>query len=450
MALVINPVIQQDAPAVNTRSAALARGSCIRRRDAVGWCSAQSRDCRLLFRYGTSPDGTIEKKAHIYTQEEHAIDPARLDQDAVWVVKRLRREGFHAYIVGGAVRDLIVGRTPKDFDVATDAHPQKIRRIFRSARLIGRRFRIVHVYCGREKFIEVTTFRSRASVDASNRDVSPDSAVLFGTMEEDAQRRDFTINALYYCPIDRQVIDYVGGHADLRQRRLRTLIPAEASFTEDPVRMIRAVKYATVMSFPVPLVISGFIRRYHPSILTCSRERVTEEVYKILCSGAAWGIFELGFKLRLFETIFPALAQGLREGRTRFSDTALASRLRKLDEDAAAGKVLERTAMFGFIFRDLLAARKDLIEDQDPGFLIQQYLRSASEPLFPSKKDLAQAADSLLSELLPRHVHPARGGRGHGPVPVGVTGGTGDAQRTGRRRRRRRRGGRGRPRIAPA
>ncbi len=404
----------------------------------------------MLFRYGTAPDGTLQKKAHIYTQEEHGIDPGRVDADAVWVVKRLRREGFHAYIVGGAVRDLLVGRTPNDFDVATDAHPQKIRRIFRSARIIGRRFRIVHVYCGRDKIIEVTTFRSRASVDAGSRDVGPDASILFGTMEEDAERRDFTINALYYCPIDLQVIDYVGGYADLRQRRLRTLLPAEASFTEDPVRMIRAVKYACFMGFPVPLSMSGLIRRYHEAILTCSRERVTEEVYKILTSAASTAIFDLGFKLRLFETIFPALAQGFREARMRFADSPLAARLRKLDEEAAAGTFLERTAMFGLVFRDLLLSRKDFLDDEDPSFLLQQYLRTASEPLFPSKKDLAEAAQSVLHELRPRHAHPPRPQREHAAVAAdgrrregpGQRGQTPEGRGTGRRRRRR--GGRGR------
>ena len=203
----------------------------------------------MLFRYGATENGTIEKKAHIYTQEEHAIDPSLLDADAAWVVRRLRKEGYHAYVVGGAVRDLMVGRSPNDFDVATDAHPQQIRRHFRSARIIGRRFRLVHVYCSKEKYIEVTTFRSQrggTTVDAPFEERNN----LFGTMEEDAERRDFTVNALYYCPIDRQVIDYVGGVPDIRNRRLRTLVSAEDSFAEDPVRMIRAVKYASLLGFP--------------------------------------------------------------------------------------------------------------------------------------------------------------------------------------------------------
>ena len=399
----------------------------------------------MLFRYRTSPDGTIEKKAHIYTEGEHEIDPRRVDPDAVWVVRRLRKEGFHAYVVGGAVRDLVVGRTPNDFDVATDAHPQQVRRVFRSARIIGRRFRIVHVYCGREKIIEVTTFRARGSgaVEASNDRIGGDGNNLFGTIDEDAERRDFTVNALYYCPVDRQIIDYVGGYADIRQRRLRTLIPAESSFSEDPVRMIRAVKYASLMQFPVPFAMSHLIRRRRASLLSCSRERVTEEMYKVLTSGGAAGIFELGFRLHLFETIFPAIASDAKERRVKLAETPLWERLQRLDAEYADGRLLPRTEMFCFLFRDLIARREDLLRDPEAKFAIQQYLRTASEPLFPSKRDLAEAADSFADEIRarqPRDVHEMRGPHlasasraesSHGPK---------------RRRRRGRRGGNRRPR----
>ena len=355
----------------------------------------------LLFRYGTTENGNIEKKAHIYTQEEHGIDPRLVDPDALWVIKRLRNARFHAYVVGGAVRDLLVGRTPKDFDIATDAHPLQIKRLFRSARVIGRRFRLVHVYCAREKYIEVSTFRSRVAVATTGDGVHPDANNYYGTMEEDAERRDFTINALYYCPIDRHLIDYVEAFPDLRQRRLRTLGRAETSFAEDPVRMIRAVKYASLLGFPFPLSLAGLVRRMRESILSCSRERVTEEVFKILTSGSATGILELANRLRLFEIIFPAHAKHLRESRLRLSDPPLGVRLEELDADAAAGKPLDRSDMFGFLFSDLALERKDLLEDPDPEFLLQQFIRTASEPLFPSRKDLAVAAQSILNVVRP-------------------------------------------------
>ena len=402
----------------------------------------------MLFRYGATENGDIVKKAHIFTQEEHGIDAHLVDPDAMWVLRRLRTEGFVAYVVGGAVRDMVVGRAPNDFDVATDAHPQQIRRLFRSARIIGRRFRIVHVYCGREKYIEVTTFRSRGAVGTAEHTSHPDQNNLYGTLEEDAERRDFTINALYYCPIDKLVIDYVGGIPDIRQRRLRTLVPAETSFAEDPVRMIRAVKYASLVGFPVPPAMAGLIRRMRESILTCSRERVTEEVFKILSSGAACGILELAHKLRLFDVMFPALAVNLQESRKKFGDYSLAERLSDLDRRVNEGKAFDRNAMFGFLFKDLVLARKDLMEDSDPAFLIQQFLKTVSEPLFPSKKDLAISADTLLREARPHYRpgprHPVQQPRGlqrpaRGGEPVGE-GHAGEKRR--RRRGRGRRGGR--------
>jgi poly(A) polymerase len=363
----------------------------------------------LLFRYGSGESGTIEKKAHIYTREEHGIDAKHVDADALWVVRNLRRAGFTAYVVGGAVRDLIVDRTPKDFDVATAAQPQQIRRLFRSARIIGRRFRLVHVYFGAEKYIEVSTFRSRSAVGIAEHAVHHERNNLFGTMEEDAARRDFTVNALYYDPIEGQVIDYVGGVVDLRQHRLRTLVPAMTSFAEDPVRMIRAVKYATLMGFPIPLSMAGLIRRARESILSCSRERVTEEVFKILTSGSALGILELAHRLHLFEIIFPSLAESLRESRKKLSEHLLGERLRDLDLRTNQGSALGRSEMFSFLFSDLLRGQKDILEDADPGLSLQQYLRGASAPLFPSKKDLAVAVDAVLRELRPHR-------RGHSPT----------------------------------
>jgi poly(A) polymerase len=403
----------------------------------------------LLFRYGAARNGDIEKKAHIYTQEEHGIDVRLVDPDAVWVIKRLRSAKFHAYVVGGAVRDILVGRTPKDFDIATDAHPLQIKRLFRSARVIGRRFRLVHVYCAREKYIEVSTFRSRVADATTGEIAHPDANNYFGTMEEDAERRDFTINALYYCPIDRQLIDYVEAFPDLRHRRLRTLGRAETSFAEDPVRMIRAVKYASLLGFPFPGHLAGLVRRMRESVLGCSRERVTEEVFKILTSGSAAAILELAHRLRLFEIIFPAHAQRLKETRTRLSDSPLGIRLKGLDERTAAGNLLDRGEMFGFLYSDLALERKDIIEEPDPEFLLQQFIRTASEPLFPSKKDLAIAAQSILAAVHPHHRPHARA------TPVAsARGGTREAQspddRGNRPVKRRRRRGRGRGRRGEA
>ena len=388
----------------------------------------------MLFRYGKTGNGHIEKKAHIYTQEEHGIDARLVDPDALWVIRRLRGARFHAYIVGGAVRDLLVGRTPKDFDIATEAHPLQIKRLFRSARVIGRRFRLVHVYCAREKYIEVSTFRSRVEAATGDLPSNPDANNFFGTIEEDAERRDFTINALYYCPIDHQLIDYVGAYPDLRHRRLKTLGRADASFAEDPVRMIRAIKYASLLRFPFPPALGGLVRRMRESVLSCSRERVTEEVYKILASGAAAEILDLSNRLRLFEVIFPAQAARLKVSRARFPDSAFGLRLKELDADCAAGTTLDRGKMFAFLFSDLALERTDLLDDPEADLQIQKFIREESAPLFPSKKDLALAAEAVLKVAHPHRK--AHGPRGAAPAtpPAGAAG----------VKRRRRRGGRGR------
>ena len=181
----------------------------------------------MLIRYRRSEDGRPVAKALVYTQAEHRIDKAGIDPDALRIVQRLRENGQEAYIVGGAVRDLLLGRRPKDFDIVTDAQPQRIKRIFRNARIIGRRFRLVHVYAG-PKLFEVCTFRSIANGTVGNE---------YGTMDEDALRRDFTLNALYYDPIDALLIDYVGGFKDIEAKRVKPVIPLATIFKEDPVRM---------------------------------------------------------------------------------------------------------------------------------------------------------------------------------------------------------------------
>jgi poly(A) polymerase len=371
-----------------------------------------TRECTLLLRYGSSDNGTVEKKAHIYTRDEHGLEHHLVDPDALWVCRTLRHARFHAYIVGGAVRDLLVGRPPKDFDIATDATPQQLRRLFRTARLIGRRFRIVHVYFGRDKWVEVTTFRAEMREGSEN---------FFGTMEEDARRRDFTINALYYEPFDEQIVDYVGGLDDVRRRRLRTLGDAEQSFSEDPVRMIRALKYASYTGFPVTLGMGRLIKRLRQRLLECSRERVTEEVFKILASGNAADILAQAWRYRVTEVLLPALDASLRSSVRKLADSPLGARLAELDAETRDGRPLEREALFSFLFRDLLLAERARFVGPEPDIAIAHWLRTASEPLFPSRRDLARAATDILQEIGGELVPPKkkhrrrRGGRRRGP-----------------------------------
>ncbi len=186
----------------------------------------------MLIRYRRSEDGKLLAKAVVYTQAEHKIERSGIDPDALRIVERLRENGHEAYIVGGAVRDLLLGRRPKDFDIVTDAQPSRIKRVFRSARIIGQRFRLVHVYAGPNIF-EVSTFRSIANGTIGNE---------FGTIDEDAHRRDFSLNALYFDPHDSTLVDYVGGFNDIMAKRIEPVIPLKTIFKEDAVRMIRCVK----------------------------------------------------------------------------------------------------------------------------------------------------------------------------------------------------------------
>jgi len=236
----------------------------------------------LRFRYSAEENGKPVKKAVVYTQNEHRINFADVDTQAIYIIERLQANGYETYIVGGAVRDLILGKKPKDFDIVTAASPVKIKKIFRNARIIGRRFRLVHVFFG-PKIFEVSTFRSMKDGPTSN---------TFGTIEEDVQRRDFSLNALFYDPLKQLVVDYVDGMKDMRKRLIRPIIALPHIFTDDPVRMIRAVKYSAVAGFKLPLSLRWKIRKQSGLLAGISPSRLTEEIFKIIHSPHAREIVE--------------------------------------------------------------------------------------------------------------------------------------------------------------
>ncbi|MBN1837398.1 MAG: polynucleotide adenylyltransferase PcnB [Spirochaetales bacterium] len=348
----------------------------------------------MLARYGTSPDGKPVKKADIYTLEEHGIDPAGIDRDARRIIGRLKRAGHKAFVVGGAVRDLLTGRTPKDFDIATDAVPRRIRKLFRHSRIIGRRFRIVHVYVPRgseHKIFEVATFRSGLAEGGNN---------VYGAMEEDVWRRDFSLNALFYCPEEQIIVDYVGGLRDIRERRLRTLAPTEASFLEDPVRMIRGVKYSVFTGFALPPAITGAIRKHRHQLASCSMARLTEEVYKILACGQSAEIFSQAYQLGLLEVFLPSLEHALRALGRRQSEAALRENLGALDERIRSGRAPQpsRGAMVAYLMKPLLKGWKRPDPGEDVEESLQRYLRDRLLPLVPSRRELGQAARRLLRD----------------------------------------------------
>jgi len=243
----------------------------------------------------------------IYHTTDHDIDPAFLDIDAVHVVKRLREAGFTAYLVGGSVRDLLVKKTPKDYDISTSAHPEQIKKIFqRQCLLIGRRFRLAHIRFG-HKIIEVATFRAG---DNDSDLIVQDN--IWGTPEEDVLRRDFTINGLFYDPSNHTVIDYVGGWEDIHTQTLRTIGEATTRFKQDPVRMIRLLKFQSRFGFNIDPAATQALKKCHPEILKSSSARILEELLRMLESGASATFFRLMTESGLLELLFPALTAFLK------------------------------------------------------------------------------------------------------------------------------------------
>ncbi|MBI3376762.1 MAG: polynucleotide adenylyltransferase PcnB [Betaproteobacteria bacterium] len=220
-------------------------------------------------------------------RSDHGVSRTRLTPATLKVCDALRDAGFAAYVVGGAVRDLLLGITPKDFDVATDARPEQIKPLFSRAFIIGRRFRLVHVMLGQET-IEVSTFRA---ADAASAEKDQHGRVLrdnvFGSIEEDAKRRDFTVNALYYDPATEEVIDFHGGLGDLKKRLMRVIGDPETRYREDPVRMLRAVRLAAKLGLAIEADTRAPIRGLAPLIDTVPAARVFDEMLKLLLSGHA-------------------------------------------------------------------------------------------------------------------------------------------------------------------
>lgn len=250
----------------------------------------------------------------VLSRAEHPISRRLLSPNTLKVLYRLHRAGFLAYLVGGAVRDLLLGRTPKDFDVGTNARPQQVRQLFRNARIIGRRFRIARVQFG-EEVIEVSTFRRSPAVEEPNGEEATDALAPetandneYGTPEEDAFRRDFTVNGLFYNIADFTVIDYVGGLADLKRRVIRSIGPASESFLEDPVRMMRAVEYAVRLGFSLEPETASAIREHFREIRRASAARLAYELTESLKSGHAAGIFRGLWEFGLLLEVLPFLA----------------------------------------------------------------------------------------------------------------------------------------------
>jgi poly(A) polymerase len=237
----------------------------------------------------------------VYPAESHHIRETLLDRDALFVIQTLQDAGYTAYLVGGGVRDLLLGKQPKDYDISTSAHPEEIKKVFRNCLLIGRRFRLAHVRFG-PKIFEVSTFR--AGEQGSELVVRDNE---YGTPEQDAFRRDFTINGLFYDPSTHEIIDYVGGYEDLQAHRLRSIGPALKRFKQDPVRMIRCLKFRARFDFEIDDELKQALEKGRREILKSSPPRMLEEVLRMLESGASERFFRLLHEYNFLDLLFPAI-----------------------------------------------------------------------------------------------------------------------------------------------
>ncbi|MGR8998923.1 MAG: polynucleotide adenylyltransferase PcnB [Gammaproteobacteria bacterium] len=347
----------------------------------------------------TSAKSDVEplvEQARIYSRSEHNISRSQISDNALKVLYRLQKEGFDAYLVGGCVRDLLLGREPKDFDVATNADPEQVKKVFRNCRLIGRRFRLAHVYFGRE-VIEVATFRGAGETKSDNQVLNNEGRLLrdnvYGTIEEDVWRRDFTVNALYYNIKDFSVVDYTGGMADHISSTLRLIGDPETRFREDPVRMLRAVRFAVKLGFKLHPDCEKSMHGAAELLSSIPAARLYDEVLKLFLSGYALQTFEMLRHYGLFQVLFPATESSLAVEENGFPRLLLIKALENSDNRIADGKTV--TAYFllaAFLWEPVQIRAKEKMARGIAEFVA--YQDAANEVI----------ARQIKSTALPRHI----------------------------------------------
>ncbi|WP_188407448.1 polynucleotide adenylyltransferase PcnB [Agarivorans gilvus] len=301
----------------------------------------------------------------VIPRAEHNISRQDISENALKVLYRLHKSGYQAYLVGGGVRDLLLGKQPKDFDIATNATPEQIKALFRNCRLVGRRFRLAHILFGRE-IIEVATFRGHHDSEQANTDSKrSDEGMLlrdnvYGSIEEDAERRDFTVNALYYNIADFSVVDFAGGIGDIAERRLQLIGDPETRYREDPVRMLRAVRFAVKLDFDIAPESLAPIAEYGHLLKDIPAARLFEESLKLLLSGEGKETFKMLAQTQLLYPLFPLLKPLLQQWdedapELRFILMALAS----TDKRVRGEQKVTPAFIFAALLWPLLEIKKD-------------------------------------------------------------------------------------------
>ena len=321
--------------------------------------------------------------AYIIPRDQHNISRSNISQNALKVLYRLKEHGYSAYLVGGGVRDLLLGKKPKDFDVATDARPDEIRKIFRNCRLIGRRFRLAHVHFNKE-IIEVATFRSNAATTDDERSTNESGMLLrdnaYGSMEEDAWRRDFTINALYYNIADFSVVDYTNGMKDLQEGTIRLIGEPERRYREDPVRMLRAIRFCAKLDMNMHPATQQPITELQHLLQNVSSARLFEETLKLFHGGSAQKTYNLLRENELFRYLFPLTEQCLQANPklSKLHEAAFANTDKRIHE--------EKPVTPAFLFAVLLWSP----------------LQKITEEYMETGLDENQARDSAIEETISR------------------------------------------------
>ncbi|HYV68285.1 MAG TPA: polynucleotide adenylyltransferase PcnB [Myxococcales bacterium] len=352
------------------------------------------------------------------------IADERLDPDAVKVVRRLRRAGFSAYLVGGCVRDLLLGMRPKDFDVATSAHPNQVKETFRNSRLIGRRFRLAHIYFRGGKIIEVSTFRKSPLDELA--DLPQDLLIrhdnVFGSAEEDARRRDFSINGLFYDVDEGKVVDHVGGKADLSQRLVRTIGNPDVRMREDPVRILRAIRFAAKCNLRIEPETFAAMKQHVAEIPRCAPPRVLEEMLKLLRNGASRRCLELLRDVGALRVLLPPVAEHL-ESRGAEEAARHLRALDALDAHVRMGEIPSDAVLLATLLAPLprgkgprgpIPAPGRRPEPAQPAPTAGESVAEAPEP--PEESD---ELDEELSELS-RELDEGNGDPAHAPLPEGA------------------------------
>lgn len=313
-------------------------------------------------------DSYPELSLNIITRQEHNISRKQISDNALKVLYRLHGAGFDAFLVGGGVRDLLLAQNPKDFDIATNATPEQIRQLFKNCRLIGRRFRLAHIMFGRD-IIEVATFRGHHQETSKNISQQSKEGMLlrdnvYGTIDEDAERRDFTINAMYYNIGDYAIHDYAGGNEDLEDRLVRLIGDPETRYREDPVRMLRAIRFAVKLDFDIEEDTAAPIEEMSPLLRDIPSARLYEESLKMLQSGYGLETYHLMREYNLFQQLFPVISEYFTEEYSSKTEQMLDLVLDSTDQRIEEGKRINPAFMFAAMLWYPLQARAELLMEK--------------------------------------------------------------------------------------